>query len=392
MAGAAAAATIAGVVIIAAGTGTTPGPRATTAGPRALPMIHDKIPPTAPAVTTKRVCTDTVCAVNKVTDDRDIPWGFVPLPDGTVLYSRRGAHDIVLLNPSTGKKSTVGQVPNSYGTDWALGLAVSPTFATDRWLYVFHTTALDSRIVRIKLTTANTLDAKSLRALVVGIPHSKVNNGGRLRFGPDGKLYAGTGDADHGSLAQNPQSLAGKVLRMNPDGGAPSDNPTRSYIWSLGHRNIEGLAFDAKGRLWAVDSGNGIADELNLIQKGGNYGWPYCEATVSRGRGGCATSGFLKPKYTWPAAQCTCGGLAVVGGAIYVAAGRDGWLWRLVIKGASVTHATALLQGRYGWLRTVEPSTDGGLWLTTSNGGQDDGVPHIIGNRIYRVALGLAAE
>ena len=325
-----------------------------------------------------------------MTDDQDIPWGLVTLPDGTILYSRKDAHDIVLVNPVTGRKTTVGKVPNAYGsegTDGVLGLAVESTFATDRWLYIFHTSPVDNRIVRMKLTKANTLDSKSLRTLVIGIPHGKVNNGGRLRFGPDGKLYAGTGDAGDGALAQNPQNLAGKVLRLNRDGTMPADNPTRSYIWSLGHHDIQGLTFDAKNRLWALDSGTDAKDELNLIQKGGNYGWPYCEATTSRGRGGCATLGFLKPKYTWAASTCSCSGVAVIKDAIYVAAGRGARLWRLVINGNVVTDARSFLQNGYGRLRTVEPTPDGGLWLTTGNGGESDDIPNNSRNRIYRVTL-----
>ena len=135
--------------------------------------------------------------------------------------------------------------------------------------------------MRIKYDpTADTLQTSTEQILVTGIARNKFHNGGRLRFSPDGKyLYAGTGDAQNGANAQNTSSLNGKVLRINPDGTIPADNPFHNAVWSYGHRNVQGLAFDSQGRLWEQEFGNSIMDETNLIVKGGNYGWPSCEGT-----------------------------------------------------------------------------------------------------------------
>ncbi len=257
---------------------------------------------TAVSVVTGAACGDAVCGVSTVTTDTDIPWGLLTLPDGSVLYSRRDAHTIVRLDPKTGTKTTVGTVPNVDETDGEgglLGLAVAPTFSSDRWLYVMHTSPSDNRIVRIKLsatTGAMSLDLSSEQVLLSGILRNKFHNGGRLRFGPDGKLYASTGDAQNGDNAQNLNGLNGKVLRLDPDGGVPSDNPFGNYVWSYGHRNPQGLAFDSRGRLWEQEFGNGVMDETNLIVRGGNYGWPSCEGTS----GSCAEPGLCRARAHLP--------------------------------------------------------------------------------------------
>ncbi|MBB5873502.1 glucose/arabinose dehydrogenase [Allocatelliglobosispora scoriae] len=340
-------------------------------------------------VTTGASCgSGSVCTVRQVTTDTDIPWGLVTLPDGTVLYNRRDAQDIIRLNPSTGVKTTVGTVPNVQSTDGEgglLGLAISPNFASDRWLYIMHTSPSDNRIVRIRLETNNVLNTGSEQVLLSGILRNKFHNGGRLRFGPDGKLYASTGDAQNGDNAQNINNLAGKVLRLNTDGTVPSDNPFGNYVWSYGHRNPQGLAFDSQGRLWEQEFGNAIMDETNLITKGGNYGWPACEGTS----GTCGTAGFIAPKRTYSTAEGSCSGIAVVRDVLYVACARGTRMYRAVISGTSLTNVQTYFNGTYGRLRTVEPAPDGGLWLTTTNLGDKDSTPNNSNEKILHVTLGL---
>lgn len=342
-------------------------------------------------LTTGASCSNAVCSVSQVTTDLDIPWGMVTLPDGNLIYSRRDAHDIVRLNPSTGVKTTIGTIPNVSGTDGEgglMGLAVTPNFpGNDQWLYVMHTTASDNRVIRLKYVNG-TLDTSTIQVLLSGILRNKFHNGGRLRFGPDGKLYVATGDAQNGANAQNKNNLNGKILRMNPEGSIPSDNPFGNYVWSYGHRNPQGLAFDSQGRLWQQEFGDGTMDETNLVQKGGNYGWPDCEGTYSRSGGGCGTAGFIEPKRTYSTGDGSCSGIAVVRNVLYVACERGTRVFREVISGDSLTNVQELFRGAYGRIRTVEPTIDGNLWMSTTNEGDKDSTPNNSDNKVFKVILG----
>ncbi len=338
------------------------------------------------SLTTGSACGNPVCAVTQIATDTDIPWGLATLPDGIILYNRRDAQNIIHLNPATGAKTDVGTVPNVQSTDGEgglTGLAISSTYASDHWLYIMHTSPTDNRIVRIKLEN-DRLNTGTEQVLLSGILRNKFHDGGRLRFGPDGKLYASTGDAQNGDNAQNRTSLNGKVLRLNPDGSVPSDNPFGNAVWSYGHRNPQGLAFDSQGRLWEQEFGNAVMDETNLITKGGNYGWPACEGTS----GTCGTAGFIAPKRTYPTADGSCSGIAIVRDVLYVACERGTRMYREVISGSDLTNVQTYFNGTYGRLRTVEPAPDGGLWLTTSNNGDKDSIPNNSNERIFHVALG----
>ena len=342
------------------------------------------------SVTTGQACSNPVCTVTQIGADSDIPWGLLTLPDGKILFSERDAQNVVRLDPATGQKTTVGKVPNVQGTDGEgglMGLVLSPAFASDQWLYAMHTSPTDNRIVRLKYVNG-ALDTSTLQVLLSGLLRNKFHNGGRLRFGPDGKLYASTGDAQNGANAQNTGGLNGKVLRLNADGSMPSDNPFHNYVWSYGHRNPQGLAFDSQGRLWEQEFGNGVMDETNLITKGGNYGWPDCEGSTSQSGGGCATAGFIAPKHTYPTAEGSCSGIAIVRDVLYVACERGTRLYREVISGSSLTNVQQFFVGTFGRLRTVEPTPDGNLWLTTTNQGDKDSTPNNSDEKLFKVLLG----
>ncbi|ROP41730.1 PQQ-dependent sugar dehydrogenase [Saccharothrix texasensis] len=340
---------------------------------------------TAVAVTTGSTCATALCSVTKVASETDLPWGLTTLPGGQVLYGRRDAFEIVRLDPATGAKTTVGRVPNVAGTDGeggVLGLAVASDFTADPWLYVMHTTTTDNRVVRIRYTDGALTGTPQV--LLTGIPRNKYHNGGRLRFGPDGTLYIATGDGQNGDWAQDLDNLAGKVLRINRDGTIPADNPFGTPVWSYGHRNPQGLAFDSRGRLWEQEFGNSVMDETNLIVRGGNYGWPACEGTT----GSCGEPGFVAPKRTYPVAEGSCSGIAVVRDALYIACLRGARLYRAEISGDGLTNVEQHLNGVHGRLRTVEPSADGGLWLTTSNRGDKDSIANNSNESILKVQLG----
>ncbi len=337
-------------------------------------------------VTTGAQCDSPVCGVETVTTDTDIPWGLTTLPDGDVLYSRRDAHDLIRLDPETGTKVNLGTVPNVESTDGEgglLGVAISPDFATDGWVYLMHTSPTDNRIVRIKLV-GGSLDSSTEQVLLTGILRNKYHNGGRLRFGPDGTLYASTGDAQNGDYAQDTNSLNGKILRMNADGSVPSDNPFGNLVFSYGHRNPQGIAFDSKGRLWEQEFGNSVMDETNLIVKGGNYGWPACEGTS----GTCSTPGFIAPKQTYRTADASCSGLTVVRDVVYIACGRGQRLYRWEIVGDTLANRGVYFEGTYGRLRTVEPAPDGGIWITTTTKGDKDSIANNSDEKVLHVALG----
>ncbi|WP_338762266.1 PQQ-dependent sugar dehydrogenase [Massilia sp. METH4] len=342
------------------------------------------------SLTSGSACSDVICATAKVADETDIPWGLVALPDGTVLYSRRDAHDIILLNPATGAKRTVGTIPNVRGTDGEgglLGLAIPPGFpSSNPWLYIYHTSQTDNRIVRVRYQ-GGMLDTASLEVLLSGIGRNKFHNGGRLRFGPDGKLYATTGDAQSGYRAQDVRHLSGKILRLNANGTPPPDNPFGNYVWSYGHRNPQGLAFDALGRLWSQEFGDS-QDETNLIVKGGNYGWPNCEGVINRSGTGCSTTGYIAPKATYRNTEASCSGIAIIRQSLYIACLAGKRLYRSEISGSSLVNTRQFLVGTYDRLRTVEPTIDGNLWMATSDAaGDKDSTPNNTDTAIYKVTL-----
>ena len=160
-------------------------------------------------------------------------------------------------------------------------------------------------------------------------------------------------------------------------------------MWSFGHRNVQGLAFDSQGRLWEQEFGNSIMDETNLIVKGGNYGWPGCEGTSSHPSDGppCGSPGLIAPKHTYPVGQGSCSGITIIRDVLYVACERGMRLYREVISGSSLTNVQQFFRGTFGRLRTVEPAPDGGMWMATSNGGDKDSVAHNSNNRIFHVDL-----
>lgn len=303
-----------------------------------------------------------------------VPWGVTSLPGGDALVSERDSGRIVRISRSGRSKRTVARVPGvsgGGGEGGLLGIAVSPTYSKDGLVYAYYTTSSDNRIARFKL-------GSSPRPIVTGLRRAAIHNGGRIAFGPDGKLYAGVGDAGETGLAQQAGSRNGKILRMNPDGSAPSDNPTKgSLVYSLGHRNPQGLAWDRSGRLWAAEFGQDRFDELNLIRAGGNYGWPAREGASSGG-------GFVSPKVTWRTSESSPSGLAIVGRTAYLGALQGGAVLRAALNGTSASKRSSLLKGR-GRIRTVQRGPGNTLWVTTSNR-DGRGSPKSGDDRVLRVS------
>ncbi|MBI4901934.1 MAG: PQQ-dependent sugar dehydrogenase [Actinobacteria bacterium] len=295
-----------------------------------------------------------------VAENLAVPWDLAFLPDGDALVTLRDSGQVVRIRPGT-DPVTVGTVPGvvAGGEGGLLGLALSPTFATDGVLYAYHTAASDNRIVRLTYSGGSLSGGD---VVVSGIPRSAIHNGGRIRFGPDGMLYAGTGDGSIRGNAQDLTSLGGKILRVRPDGSVPADNPYGSLVWTYGHRNVQGIGWDASGRMFASEFGQDSYDELNLIRRGGNYGWPIVEGPSRDAR-------FVAPLRTWPVADASPSGIAVTGqGVVYLAALRGQRLWRVMVTADGTAQSSdALYQGAYGRLRHVAVGRDGRLWIVTSN-------------------------
>ena len=314
--------------------------------------------------------------VDTLVEGLEVPWGVDFLPDGEAVVTERISGRVDRIG-TDGEVSVLGAVAEAapQGEAGLLGVAVSPDFETDRTLFLYLTTDTDNRVVRAELD-----GARLGRTTVVldGIPAGFIHDGGRIAFGPDGHLYVTTGETGNPELAQDPRSLAGKILRITTDGDPAPGNPDPdSPVWSLGHRNVQGLAWDDEGRLWASEFGDSEWDELNLVEKGGNYGWPQVE-----GAGGGAA--YIDPQLVWPVDQASPSGLAFADGHLWMAGLRGQRLWRIAVSDGKASKPRAFFGEEYGRLRTVAVAPDGLLWLTTSNR-DGRGEPTPADDRILRV-------
>ncbi|WP_345713456.1 PQQ-dependent sugar dehydrogenase, partial [Kineococcus glutinatus] len=301
-----------------------------------------------------------------VTTGLDVPWDLAVLPDGTALVTLRDAGTVLRTGPGTTTPVPAtgpgGAVPgvSPGGEGGLLGIALSPAFATDNHVFVYASTRDDNRVLRMTYRGDHFVDVVPV---LTGIPRANVHNGGRIRFGPDGMLYVGTGDAGDRGASQDRANLGGKILRTTPTGQPAPDNPfPGSPVFSLGHRNVQGLAWDAAGRLYAAEFGQDRYDELNLVRAGQNYGWPEVEGP---GDGG---GRFTAPLQTWTTAEASPSGIAVTADAVWLACLHGERLWRVPLtpEGATGTPEPHLV-GTLGRIRGVDVGPDGTLWLLTSN-------------------------
>ncbi len=296
----------------------------------------------------------------------DIPWGLAFLPNGNALVTERETARVHRVN-RTGGRVPVGRIAgvdlsSSAGEGGLLGVAVSPTFTADRRVFFYLTTADDNRIISLRYVDGGLRDR---RTLLSGIPRATSHNGGRLAFGPGGALFASTGDSQDADQAQDTDSLGGKILRMNPDGSPRAGNPFDNHVWSYGHRNVQGLAWDADGGMWATEFGASTTDELNRIRPGRNYGWPETEGPDGPG-------GYTDPFATWsPTSTCSPSGLAITRNRAWIGALAGESLYSVVLAGRDAGRIRRHFRGDFGRIRTVVAAPGGSLWITTANGSSD---------------------
>lgn len=327
------------------------------------------------------------------------PWEIAFTPDGRVFLTERPGRVRLVTDGKLEPEPLLTLDVAAVGEAGLLGLALYPDFNRQPWIFLYYTYAegqsLWNRVVRYTLL-GNRLTDPSI--ILDRIPGASIHDGGRITFGPDGRLFVTTGDARNPLAAQDLSSLAGKILRLEPDGSIPTDNPfPESPIWSYGHRNPQGIAWTPDGRLYATEHGPtgdlGLAahDEVNLIEPGSNYGWPYVVGNLVRQPLPEAVPPVLESgTTTWAPSGATIvqkGRIPQWQGNLLFAGLRSQALWRVVLApdGRSAIHHEALYQGEYGRLRTVVEGPDGALYLLTSNR-DGRGRPQRDDDRILRIA------
>jgi Glucose/sorbosone dehydrogenases len=343
------------------------------------PITPQLLSPTAPLDAPVR----PVGPLTSVITGLAAPWSVVPLDSGSALISERDSGRVLELLPGEARTRVVGTMPGVVheGEGGLLGLAVqNPT--APQFLYAYLTTARDNEVVRMPLSgVPGSYRIGAPRNILTGIPKGVFHDGGRLAFGPDGMLYITTGDATNGNDAQNLSSLGGKILRVTPTGGIPPGNPfPGSPVWSYGHRNVQGIAWDSQGTMWASEFGQDTWDELNIIRPGGDYGWPIVEGIAHDER-------FVDPVYQWRPDDASPSGIAIVHDTIFMASLRGERLWAIDPPRGSTPLRVTTFNAGLGRLRTVLAHGGNHLWLLTNNT-DGRGTPRRGDDRIVQVALG----
>jgi len=356
--------------------GNEPSPETRTAAPTpaspAPPQSSDSASPrpTSPSPSSVQSRGDPHAKV--IATDLGAPWGLVPQKDGSFLISERDNRKIVRVKD--GSTSTVRTIDEAdpAGEGGLLGLAMTPD---EKTVFAYYTADHDNRIVSMSWDGR---DLGTPKVILKGIPKGFIHNGGRMVVGPDGYLYVGTGESGSGRLSQKKDSLGGKILRLRLDGRPAPGNPFDNEVFSYGHRNVQGLAFDDQGRLWASEFGQQTWDELNLIKKGADYGWPEVEGSGN-------VKGMTNPKVVWRTDDASPSGLAYWQGDLWMAGLRGERLWQIPLDGTKAGDPIAHFRGDYGRLRTVQVAADGNSLLLTSSNTDGRGDPTRDDDRLFQI-------
>lgn len=309
-----------------------------------------------------------------IAENLDTPWAIDFLPDGRMIFTQRGGQVSILENGTVKSIGNVDAVEMS--ESGLLGIAVDPNFNENKFVYLYYTAQNENRVSRFTLNEK--LENETI--LIDNIPSAQIHDGGRIKFGPDGKLYVTTGDATNRPEAQNINSVSGKILRLNKDGSIPADNPFNNYIYSYGHRNPQGITWNPLTKeMYSSEHGQSRYDEINIIIKGGNYGWPDYQGNDS-------PEGYVKPLIFYTDFTLAPSGIAYYNGALYVAGLRGSQLRKisLSVDGKAVTGEEALFTN-LGRIREVV-ERDGYLYISTSNR-DGRGIPQSGDDKIIRIKI-----
>lgn len=345
--------------------------------PEEISEIVNKIP-SATNNNSSEKQSSSAKAVNVIAKNLDTPWAiaFLPAspsqggPDNSMLVTERNG--TVQLVDKNGNVSVAGKIDNAreIGEGGLLGIALHPDFLSNNYVYFYYTYSGSgdstlNRVVRMTLRQAQGKPQLTDEKIIIDkIPGASNHNGGRIKFGPDKLLYIGTGDAQNPSQAQSKNTLGGKILRITDEGKIPAGNKFKNPVYSYGHRNVQGLAWDENGNLWATEHGrSGVLsglDELNLIENGNNYGWPNIQGDQSK-------TGMIVPKRNSGSDTWAPSGAAYLNGSVFFSGLRGQALYEAVIENNQITEVKEHFKGQFGRIREVILGPDRMIYITTSN-------------------------
>ncbi|HEX9006647.1 MAG TPA: PQQ-dependent sugar dehydrogenase, partial [Bacteroidota bacterium] len=330
--------------------------------------------PSAPATSAQSPQKSPPLRVETVASGLEVVWSLAFAPDGRLFFTERPGRIRVMVDGKV-LPDPVAELPAASSSESGLmGLALDPAFSSNGYIYIDYTyrTTNDGMANRVSRMTVQGNRAGDEKVLLDGIPASSIHDGGRVKVGPDGKLYVTAGDATNQESAQDVRALSGKVLRLNLDGTVPADNPfPGSPVYSFGHRNPQGLAFQpGTNTLFSTEHGATGNDEVNIIEPGRNYGWPKVQAKAGDPR-------YVDPISAYTPSIAPAGAVFYDGdrvpewkGSLFFGTLRGQHLHRIVLGGSDgreVVFEERLFDGEFGRIRDVVVGPDGYLYFATSN-------------------------